>query len=53
MSDYQLMNDKIRALVLIESQNEFIQSLLDKIEELNKQNIELKLQIKKLSNPTQ
>lgn len=53
MSDYQLMNDKIRALVLIESQNEFVQSLLDKIEELNKQNIELKLQIKKLSNPTQ
>ena len=53
MSDYQLMNDKIRALVLIESQNEFVQSLLDKIEELNKQNIELKLQIKKLSNSTQ
>ena len=47
------MNDKIRALVLIESQNEFVQSLLDKIEELNKQNIELKLQIKKLSNSTQ
>jgi cell division protein FtsL len=52
MNDYQLMNDKICALVLIESQNEFVQSLLDKIEDLNKQNSELKLEIKKLSNPT-
>jgi hypothetical protein len=45
------MNDRIRALVLIESANELIQGLLGEIDELNKQNLELKLEIQKLSNP--
>ena len=49
--NYKQMNDKIRALVLIESANELIQSLLGKIDELNQQNLELKIEIQKLSNP--
>lgn len=50
MNDYEQMNNRIRALVLIESANELIQGLLGKIDELNKQNSELKLEIQKLSN---
>ena len=51
MNNYEQMNDRIRASVLIESANELIQSLLGKIDELNKQNSELKIEIEKLSNP--
>jgi cell division protein FtsL len=51
MNNYEQMCDRIRALVLIESANELIQSLLGKIDELNKQNSELKIEIEKLSNP--